>query len=208
MKQKKILALITAFSVVMLLSTLFVLTGCGNEKVSPVVTSGTAITTESPAATYTTNAADTEKAVTAINTESKTDNTTVVIRTTDESTTSVITEKTDKASSDAVTTITASTARTTVSVTTAKTTVSYTTAATTSAETEQGTTTTALTYEQYSALSGDQQYEYYKTFASVDDFFVWYNAAKAAYDAAQSTIGVGSGDVIDLGDLSKKNSGN
>ena len=39
-----------------------------------------------------------------------------------------------------------------------------------------------LTYEEYEALSEAEQLEYYNSFATVDEFFTWFNEAKAKYD--------------------------
>lgn len=60
--------------------------------------------------------------------------------------------------------------------------------------------TPAEEYERYCAMTADEQYEYYLTFASAAEFMKWYNAAKAAYDAAHPVIILNPGDVIDLGD--------
>lgn len=40
-----------------------------------------------------------------------------------------------------------------------------------------------LSYEEYMAMSADEQYEYYMSFETPEAFFEWYNAAKAEYDA-------------------------
>jgi hypothetical protein len=59
-----------------------------------------------------------------------------------------------------------------------------------------------LTYEEYWAMSGKEQAEYYNSFDSAEDFFEWYNAAKAKYDADHPDIDVGDGE-LDLGELGK-----
>lgn len=57
-----------------------------------------------------------------------------------------------------------------------------------------------LTYEEYWDLSGKKQKEYYDSFDSAEDFFAWYNAAKAKHEAEHPGIDAGDGE-IDLGDL-------
>lgn len=56
-----------------------------------------------------------------------------------------------------------------------------------------------MTYEKYNAMTGEQQYEFYQSFDTPEDFFAWYNAAKAEYLAAQETIN-GSNATIIIGD--------
>lgn len=58
---------------------------------------------------------------------------------------------------------------------------------------------TSMTYAEYIALSAEEQQAHFESFASVDDFFAWYNAAKKEYDDEQSRVEV-SGD-IDIGDI-------
>ena len=58
----------------------------------------------------------------------------------------------------------------------------------------------SVTYEQYQAMSGDEQYAYFNTFGSVEDFFAWYNAAKATYEKENPSIEIGGGS-IDLGEI-------
>ena len=57
-----------------------------------------------------------------------------------------------------------------------------------------------LTYEEYHALSGEKQQEYYESFASVEDFFKWYNVAKAEYEKENAAIDIGDGE-IDLDEV-------
>jgi len=68
-----------------------------------------------------------------------------------------------------------------------------------------GTTTpsgkTEYTWEEYQALTPAAQQAYFESFADPGAFFVWYDAAKAAYDAAHPSIEIGPGGSIDLGDL-------
>lgn len=54
------------------------------------------------------------------------------------------------------------------------------------------------TYEYYRSRTGNEQYAYMQTFPSVRAFNDWYNAAKAAYDAAQPRETIGSDGVIEL----------
>lgn len=54
------------------------------------------------------------------------------------------------------------------------------------------------TYEYYVSRTGDEQYAYMQTFPSLRAFNDWYNAAKAAYDAAQPKETIGADGVIEL----------
>ena len=49
-------------------------------------------------------------------------------------------------------------------------------------QTEPGKEVVLLTYEQYEALSADEQEAYCDTFPSLKEFIKWFNAAKAAYE--------------------------
>lgn len=57
-----------------------------------------------------------------------------------------------------------------------------------------------VTYEQYQAMSAQEQTDFFNSFADPADFFAWQNAAKAEYDAAHPNIDVGDGSV-DLGEI-------
>lgn len=57
----------------------------------------------------------------------------------------------------------------------------------------------AKEYAEYCAMSSDEQYAYYKTFKSADDFMNWYNKAKAKYEKENPTVVLEPGAVIDLG---------
>ena len=57
-----------------------------------------------------------------------------------------------------------------------------------------------VTYEEYIAMSGEEQQKYMNSFSSIEAFFEWYNAAKAKYDAEHPSIEIGDGE-IDLGDI-------
>ena len=59
-----------------------------------------------------------------------------------------------------------------------------------------------LTYEEFWAMDGDAQLAYKESFESVEEFYEWYNVAKAEYDAAHPGVDAGDGD-IDLGELGK-----
>jgi len=63
-----------------------------------------------------------------------------------------------------------------------------------------------MTYKQYIELSAAEQAAFRKTFDSISDFFAWYNAAKAEYDAQNPGIDIGDGS-IDLEDIMNNNSG-
>lgn len=53
-------------------------------------------------------------------------------------------------------------------------------------------------YEAYHNMSGEEQKAFIDSFESIEAFFVWYNAAKAEYEAQNPGIDVGDGE-IDLG---------
>lgn len=57
-----------------------------------------------------------------------------------------------------------------------------------------------LTYEEYIAMTAEEQSAYRKTFESTKAFFDWYNAAKAEYDEKNAGLDIGDGSV-DLGDI-------
>ena len=65
-----------------------------------------------------------------------------------------------------------------------------------------------LTYEEFWALSGDEQLEYKESFKSTEAFYAWYNDAKKAYIEANPGIDIGDGDLnsgeLDLGELNKQ----
>lgn len=58
----------------------------------------------------------------------------------------------------------------------------------------------SITYEEYMNMSGEDQMAYFESFASVEDYFAWYNEAKAAYDKQNPPIEIEDGS-IDLGEL-------
>lgn len=55
-------------------------------------------------------------------------------------------------------------------------------------------------YEAFTALAPAEQQKFVESFATIDQFFNWYNAAKAAYEAANPPIDVGDGK-IDLEEI-------
>lgn len=57
----------------------------------------------------------------------------------------------------------------------------------------------SLDYATYVSMSAEDQYEFYKTFKSSDDFLDWYNNAKQEYDKNHKSETINPGDVIDLG---------
>lgn len=60
-----------------------------------------------------------------------------------------------------------------------------------------------LTYKEYISKTPAEQQAYFETFDSVAEFASWYNAAKAEYDANNSSVQLGGNGSIDLGDLIK-----
>lgn len=65
-------------------------------------------------------------------------------------------------------------------------------------------TTTMTEYEKYHAMSPSEQQAFMESFESIDAFFVWYENAKAAHDAAKPPIDVGDGS-IDLDNIAGGN---
>lgn len=60
-----------------------------------------------------------------------------------------------------------------------------------------------MTYEQYNALSAEEQEEYFNSFKSVEDFFAWYNKAKQEYEANQNYTEIGGDGNINIGETEK-----
>lgn len=52
-----------------------------------------------------------------------------------------------------------------------------------------------MTYEKYNSMSGDDQMAFFSTFASVEDFVTWYNAAKEKYEAENPYIEIEGGEI-------------
>ena len=57
-----------------------------------------------------------------------------------------------------------------------------------------------LTYEEYISLDPQGQYEYCLEFETLESFILWYNDAKAVYDAEHGAEDLESGS-IDIGDI-------
>ena len=60
---------------------------------------------------------------------------------------------------------------------------------------------TLMTYEQFQAMTGAEQFAYQSSFADLDAFFAWYNAAKEAYDKENPSIEIGGNGSVDMDDL-------
>lgn len=58
-----------------------------------------------------------------------------------------------------------------------------------------------LTFEEYSAMTSDQQQEFSKKFSSVKAFINWYWEAKRIYDDKQDVIIIGPSGGIDIDDI-------
>lgn len=58
-----------------------------------------------------------------------------------------------------------------------------------------------LTYEEYNALSAEEQESYFNSFATTEEFFDWYNLAKQEYEDAQDRVEIdGDGDLdVEMG---------
>lgn len=74
-------------------------------------------------------------------------------------------------------------------------------------ESETGEPPTApdrkTTYEEYMAMTPEQQQDFFESFPSVQAFMEWYNDAKAEYEASKDGIIIDGGD-IDIGDYIEK----
>ena len=57
-----------------------------------------------------------------------------------------------------------------------------------------------MTYEEYNALSAEEQEEYFNSFKTVEDFFAWYNKAKAEYEASQDYTEIGGDGNLNIGE--------
>lgn len=57
----------------------------------------------------------------------------------------------------------------------------------------------SMTYEEYLSLSSAEQQAHYESFASVEDFFAWYNNAKSLYDEENKPIEISG--TIDFSDI-------
>jgi flagellar basal body-associated protein FliL len=57
-----------------------------------------------------------------------------------------------------------------------------------------------MTYEEYNALSAEEQEAYFNSFDTIEDFFAWYNKAKAEYEASQDYTEIGGDGNLDIGE--------
>lgn len=58
-----------------------------------------------------------------------------------------------------------------------------------------------VTFEKYEAMSGEEQEAFFESFEDPEDFFAWYNNAKAEYDARNPNVEIDGNGSIDLGGL-------
>lgn len=58
--------------------------------------------------------------------------------------------------------------------------------------------TGSTAYEAYSSMSGQQQMDFMNSFGSMEEFFAWYNNARAEYETLHPSIEIGSDGTIDL----------
>lgn len=57
------------------------------------------------------------------------------------------------------------------------------------------------TWEEYQAMSADEQYKFFESFSDPKEFFAWQEKAKADYEKRHPTIEVGKDGTVDIGDL-------
>ena len=57
------------------------------------------------------------------------------------------------------------------------------------------------TWEEYQAMTSEEQQNFKKSFSSLQVYIDWYWDAKAAYDAKQNVEVIGPGQSINIGDL-------
>lgn len=55
-----------------------------------------------------------------------------------------------------------------------------------------------LLFEQYQALNGSEQYEYFLSFPAPEDFFAWYNAAVKDYQERNPGVEIGPDGLVPL----------
>lgn len=55
-----------------------------------------------------------------------------------------------------------------------------------------------MTYEEYISMSPENQQKYMQSYENMEDFFAWYNNAKAKYDEENAGIEIDGS--IDIGD--------
>ena len=61
------------------------------------------------------------------------------------------------------------------------------------------------TWEQYLAMSADEQLAFFQKFSNPADFFTWKEKAEAEYEKNQNVIEVGADGTVDLGQILGKN---
>lgn len=66
---------------------------------------------------------------------------------------------------------------------------------TTPTEPENNGPDLSMTYEEFQNLPPAKMREFQESFADIEDFFVWYNAAKEAYEKANPPIDAGDGTI-------------
>lgn len=59
------------------------------------------------------------------------------------------------------------------------------------------------TYQEYEAMSGQEQMLFYYSFANAEEFTEWYNAAKAEYDESIDKVYIGLDGVVNAKDVGK-----
>lgn len=57
------------------------------------------------------------------------------------------------------------------------------------------------TWEEYQAMSAEEQYKFFESFSDPKGFFAWQEKAKADYEKRHPTIEVGKDGTVDIGDL-------
>ena len=62
-----------------------------------------------------------------------------------------------------------------------------------------------LSYEEYMAMSGENQKAYMNSFDDIDDFFDWFDAAKAKYEEENPSIEIDGDGVIDFEEIFGEN---
>ena len=71
---------------------------------------------------------------------------------------------------------------------------------------EENYTVWLLSYEEYMALTPEEQQAYYESFEDFDAYFDWLNKAKEDYENNKDEIKIEGGGSLDLGDIIEGNS--
>ena len=66
---------------------------------------------------------------------------------------------------------------------------------------ESDTDSFYVSYEEYNAMTPEEQVEYFNKFPSMEAFVKWYNEAKAEYEEENGAIEIGGDGSVDLGDI-------